>query len=111
MVLSFAACEEYSNIGLEVLPGGDLIEIRNRLIKDDISSFTHKQDSIRTDEASRSLLGSFNDSLFGTTTIDFATQFRLPAFPDFWRIIRSPILSNFISIIALFTAIPSQNKN
>lgn len=83
MVLSFAACEEYSNIGLEVLPGGDLIEIRNRLIKDDISSFTHKEDSIRTDEASRSLLGSFNDSLFGTTTIDFATQFRLPAFPDF----------------------------
>lgn len=85
MVLSFAACEEYSNIGLEVLPGGDLIEIRNRLIKDDISSFTHKQDSIRTDEASRSLLGSFNDSLFGTTTIDFATQFRLPAFPDFGK--------------------------
>lgn len=83
IVLSFAACEEYSNIGLEVLPGGDLIEIRNRLIKDDISAFTHKEDSIRTDEASRSLLGSFNDSLFGTTTIDFATQFRLPAFPDF----------------------------
>lgn len=85
IVFSFSACEEYSSIGLEILPGGDLIEIRNRLIKDDISAYTHKEDSIRTDEASRSLLGSFNDSLFGTTTIDFATQFRLPAFPDFGK--------------------------
>ncbi|MGE0020763.1 MAG: DUF4270 domain-containing protein [Draconibacterium sp.] len=79
----FYGCNDYSNIGLEVLPAGDLLTIKNTLIKDDISSFTHSEDSIRTDEASHSLLGSFNDSLFGVTTIDFAAQFRLSGFPDF----------------------------
>lgn len=79
----FYGCNDYSNIGLEVLPSGDLLTIKNTLVKDDISSFTHAEDLISTDEASHSLLGSFNDSLFGVTTIDFATQFRLSGFPDF----------------------------
>lgn len=79
----FTACEKYSSIGLELLPDGDLISIHNRLINDDISAYTFTDDSMRTDEASNSLLGSFNDSLFGVTTIDFATQFRLYGFPDY----------------------------
>jgi len=82
---AFTACEEYSSIGIEVLPGGDLISIHNRLIKDDISAYTFTDDSMRTDEASNSLLGSFNDSLFGTTTIDLATQFRLIDYPDYGK--------------------------
>jgi hypothetical protein len=82
-ILFISACKEYSSIGLEVLPAGDLIEVRNTLIKEDISAFTRREDSISTDEASNSLLGSFNDSLFGVTTVDFATQFRLSGFPDF----------------------------
>jgi len=81
LVVVFTACEEYSSIGVEVLPGGDLISIHNRLIKDDISAFTFTDDSMRTDEASNSLLGSLNDPLFGVTTIDFASQFRLLGYP------------------------------
>lgn len=83
ILTAFYSCEEYSSIGVEVLPAGDLLTIKNTLIKEDISSFTHSEDSIRTDEPSQSLLGCFNDSLFGVTTIDFATQFRLSGFPDF----------------------------
>jgi len=75
------SCEEQSSIGVEVLPAGDLISVRSKI--QDITSFTHSEDSIRTDEASHSLLGSFTDSLFGNTTIDFASQFRLSEFPDF----------------------------
>jgi len=85
LLAAFYGCEEYSSIGIEVLPTGDLLSVKNTLIKDDISSFTHTEDSIRTDEASQSLLGCFNDSLFGMTTIDFATQFRLTGFPDFGK--------------------------
>lgn len=85
ILAAFYGCEEYSSIGVEVLPAGDLITVKNNLIKDDISAFTHTEDSIRTDEASKSLLGSFNDSLFGVTTINFATQFRLSGFPDFGK--------------------------
>ena len=82
IVIALAGCEEKSSIGVEVLPAGDLITTRNT-IQENIQSFTHSEDSIRTDEASKSLLGSFTDSLFGNTTIGFATQFRLYGFPDF----------------------------
>lgn len=81
----FYGCNEYSTIGLEVLPDGDILNVRNTMIKDDISSFTHTVDSIRTDEASQSLIGSFSDSLFGVTTINYATQYRLSGFPDFGK--------------------------
>jgi len=87
IVLVFVAltgCEEQSSIGVEVLPAGDLITVRNTF-ENDISSFTHSEDSIRTDEPSKSLLGSFTDSIFGNTTIGFATQFRLYDFPDFGK--------------------------
>jgi hypothetical protein len=81
IVISLAGCEDESNIGVEVLPAGDLISIRNTI--QNTRSFTFSEDSIRTDEASKSLLGSFTDSIFGNTTIGLATQFRLVEFPDF----------------------------
>ena len=83
MLIALMGCEEQSSIGVEVLPAGDLISIRNTI--EQTRSFTHSEDSIRTDEASHSLLGSFVDSLFGITTINFATQFRLYGFPDFGK--------------------------
>ena len=84
MLIALTGCEEQSSIGVEVLPKGDLITVRSSS-QSEILSFTHSEDSIRTDEASKSLLGSFNDSLFGNTTIGFAAQYRLYGFPDFGR--------------------------
>ncbi len=81
ILIAFASCEEQSSIGVEVLPAGDLISVRNSV--QITKSFTHSEDSIRTDETSYNMLGSFTDSLFGNTTIDFAAQFRLYEFPDF----------------------------
>jgi hypothetical protein len=81
LVVAITGCEEQSSIGVEVLPDGDLVNIRNTIQQ--TRSYTFSEDSIRTDEARKSLLGSFTDSLFGNTTIDFATQFRLFGFPDF----------------------------
>jgi len=83
-LIALTGCEEQSSIGVEVLPTGDLLTIRSTS-QAEILSFTHSEDSIRTDEASKSLLGSFTDSLFGNTTIGFATQFRLYEFPDFGK--------------------------
>lgn len=80
-ITTLISCEEKSSIGIEVLPSGDLISVRNSV--QSTKSFTHSEDSIRTDETSSSMLGSFTDSLFGNTTIDFAAQFRLYEFPDF----------------------------
>lgn len=84
MVIALTSCEEQSSIGVEVLPDGDLITVRSTTQKN-MKSFTFSEDSIRTDEASNSLLGSFTDSLFGNTTIGFASQFRLYGFPDFGK--------------------------
>ena len=81
MLIALTGCEEQSSIGVEVLPAGDLITIRNTI--QETRSYTHSEDSIRTDEPRYSLLGSFTDSLFGNTTINVATQFRLFEFPDF----------------------------
>ena len=83
IVIALTGCEDKSSIGVEVLPAGDLISVKNTI--QNTFSFTHSEDSIRTDEAAQSLLGSFTDSLFGNTTIGFATQFRLYDFPDFGK--------------------------
>lgn len=83
LLFAITSCNNQNNIGLEILPDGDLINVRNTVIKEDISSFTYIEDLIRTDEASSSLLGSLNDTLFGNTTIDFAAQFRLYEYPKF----------------------------
>ncbi len=84
LIIAITSCQEYSNIGVEVLPAGDLISVKSTVLGN-IKSYTFSEDSIRTDEARNSLLGSFNDSLFGNTTIGFATQFRLYDFPDFGK--------------------------
>ncbi|WP_281350295.1 DUF4270 domain-containing protein [Maribellus comscasis] len=68
---------------MEILPSTDLISVKNTILKDDISAYTIREDSIRTDGAPKSLFGSFNDPVFGNTTVDFATQFRLVGYPDF----------------------------
>ena len=84
MAVIFLGCNKNTNeLGMELLPSSDLIQVKSTVIKDDIAAFTTREDSIRTDERSKSLLGSFNDPKFGNTTIDFAAQFRLNTYPDY----------------------------
>jgi hypothetical protein len=79
----FTACNEPNDLGMELLPTDDLIEVKNLVEKNTISSFTYTEGPVRTDEPSKSLLGSFNDPVFGKTTINFAAHFRLQDYPDF----------------------------
>ncbi len=83
LIIALSGCEEQSDFGIEILPKEDLITVKNIVIKDDISAFIFREDSIRTDEAANSLLGSFHDPVFGITNINFATQFRLQSFPGY----------------------------
>ena len=79
----FAGCNEVNDLGMELLPSTDLIEVKSVVLKESISSFTYSEDSVKTDESAKSLFGSINDPVFGNTTIDFASQFRLQFYPDF----------------------------
>lgn len=83
MAVFFFGCTKTNELGMELLPSSDLIQVKNTEIKDDIAAYTFSEDSVRTDERSKSLLGSFNDPKFGNTTIDFATQFRLNSYPHY----------------------------
>jgi hypothetical protein len=83
ILLALGACNERNDLGIEILPGSDLVNIKNVVIKDDISAFTYTEDSVRTSGANNQLIGSLNDPLFGHTTSNFAAQFRLQFFPDF----------------------------
>ena len=79
----FNACNEPGDIGMELLPTSDLVMVGNKIDKEFIRAYTFTDDSVRSDEANTTLLGSFNDPVFGRTTIDFAMQLRLASFPNF----------------------------
>ena len=86
IIAVFAAttgCEENTDLGMDVLPSTDLINVKNLVERNSISSFTYREDSVQTDEPSPTLLGMFDDPEFGRTSVDLATQFRLQFFPDF----------------------------
>jgi hypothetical protein len=82
-VFVFNACNDPGDIGMELLPTSDLVMVGNKIDKEFIRAYTFTDDSIRSDEATTTLLGSFNDPVFGRTTIDFAMQLRLASFPNF----------------------------
>lgn len=71
-----SACEEPDIIGLEVQPTGDQLNV---LHTDTLSliTYTTKEDSIRSDETSYGLLGSYLDPVFGLHSASFYTQLRL----------------------------------
>lgn len=79
----FSACNDTSDLGMDLLPTTDLIDVRNLVEKDNITAYTYTEGPIPTDEPSRSLIGSLYDPVFGVTTINLATQLRLLDKPDY----------------------------
>ncbi|WP_319591997.1 DUF4270 domain-containing protein [uncultured Draconibacterium sp.] len=79
----FACQSDENDLGLDILPEEDLINVRNISVSDDISSYTFSENGIVSNKGATNLLGTLNDSVFGKTTANFATQFRLTEFPDF----------------------------
>jgi hypothetical protein len=74
-----ASCKKESPIGLDVQPEGDLLHTR---VTDTVSitTYTVKDDSVKTDDlpSGTTLLGSYNDSVFGVAEASVYSQFRLP---------------------------------
>ena len=77
-----SACDESSELGLEVQPNSDKIEIFNNSLTQSgqLPSFiltTESVDSLRSDEPSSLLLGSIDDPIFGENISSFLTQISL----------------------------------
>ena len=81
-ILFFFACDEPGDLGLEIQPNSDKIEIFNSLLsQSDSDSYfsltTQTVDSLRSDEPSSLLLGRINDPVFGENSALFATMLSL----------------------------------
>lgn len=83
VLILLSACNDTSDLGMDLLPTTDLIDVRNLVEKDNITAYTYSEGPIGTDEPSRSLIGSLYDPVFGVTTINLATQFRLLDRPNY----------------------------
>jgi len=68
------ACKESDTLGGNLLPATDQSQFKLSA-KFNLTSFTVKEDSIKSDDLSFSLLGSYVDPIFGKSTASFITQF------------------------------------
>jgi hypothetical protein len=74
IAISLNACKESDTLGGNLLPADDQSQFKASS-KFNISAFTVKEDSIKSDDLSQSLLGSYVDPIFGKTSASFFTQF------------------------------------
>lgn len=75
-ILIIQACTEPKDVGIEVQPQGDLLNILH-IDTTTLVAFTKAEDSVITDEILYNLLGNYNDPVFGKVSASFYTQIRL----------------------------------
>jgi len=91
ILITQVACNKSVDLGLDVQPEGDLLNLTYSDTSK-VISFTKREDSIRTDIISLNLLGTFNDPLFGKTAASIYSQLVLSnANPDFGA---SPVIDS-----------------
>lgn len=67
-----------TDLGVDVLPSDDQLNVQTDTLT--ISSYSFYEDSLRSDELSNNMLGSYNDPTFGKVDAAIYTQVRLSAF-------------------------------
>lgn len=72
--ISFNACKESDTLGGNLLPSNDQSQFESSA-KFNLTTFTVKEDSIKSDDLTSSLLGSYVDPIFGKSTASLITQF------------------------------------
>jgi hypothetical protein len=72
--ISFNSCKESDTLGGNLLPSADQSLFKTSS-KFNLTTFTVKEDSIKSDDLSLSLLGSYVDPVFGKSTASMITQF------------------------------------
>lgn len=84
LVITLWGCnDEMNKTGYDLLLPGDLVSARKVSVdKASIKAYTVTDTQVKTNNPQLSLLGTFNDPIFGKTTTDFAYQFRLADFHD-----------------------------
>ncbi|WP_027585176.1 DUF4270 domain-containing protein [Prolixibacter bellariivorans] len=112
-LLMLGGCKKNDeSLGLDLLPGSNLLNARYSNETGTISSYTFTDNKIRVDKPGFNIFGSFNDPLFGRTTASFAAQFRLPYYPSYSQnaVLDSAVLSLVYRKVYGDTITPQQVK-
>lgn len=77
IAMIFMSCNKDNNIGIDVQPEEDLIGLYTN---DTTTLYTYTviEDSLRTDEAPKAVVGKYYDTEFGMSTCGLFSQFRIP---------------------------------
>lgn len=75
-IMAVACTKQPDEVGTNIQPGSELLTFHYDTTLD-ITAYAVREDSIRTDETSQSLLGSYWDPMFGITRAAMFTQLRL----------------------------------
>ncbi|MBN4062068.1 DUF4270 domain-containing protein [Bacteroidales bacterium AH-315-I05] len=99
MLLLVSSCKKPQEIGLDVLPPSEVLQIEFTDTVT-INTFTFKEDSIPTSPVTLNLLGRYIDSEFGVVDASFYTQFQLsaenPGFGDLSQVKIDSVILSFV---------------
>lgn len=85
IIIAFWSCKnDLNDLGKDILDKNDLVTVRKWVSPTgSIKAYTMTDEKLRTDEPPYTLLGSFNDPVFGKTSANYACQLRLYSFPKY----------------------------
>jgi hypothetical protein len=94
ILIAFASCRKKpEQIGADLQPDRDRIQLFHTDTLT-VTAYSVREDSVRTDEPARMLLGSISDPVFGITVAGFYTQIRLSTnAPNFGA---NPVLDSLV---------------
>lgn len=94
-LFTFSSCKKVeSDLGLDVLPSSDQLNLEVDTIE--VNTYSTLEDSLRSDEFSSNMLGSYNDPIFGKVKASTYAQIRLSTNPTTADFGTSPIVDSVV---------------
>jgi len=96
-IITISSCKKVeSDLGVDVLPSTDQLGLEVDTLQ--MNTYTTLEDSLRSDEFSNNMLGSYADETFGKTKASFYTQVRLSTIPTFTDLANTVVDSVVLSL-------------
>ena len=96
-LITISSCKKVeSDLGVDILPSSDQLGLEVDTLE--LNSYSSLEDSLRSDEFSSNMLGSYNDETFGKTKASIYTQLRLSVIPTFTDLSNTVVDSVVLSL-------------
>lgn len=96
-IITISSCKKVeSDLGVDVLPSSDQLGLEVDTLE--INSYSALEDSLRSDEFSNNMLGSYNDETFGKTKASIYTQVSIEFEPTFLDLVNTVVDSVVLSM-------------